>query len=69
MKQSISTAFITILILFNMETQAQSFKTIEAKNLNLQVYNASENSFGAASVMLFPGQKPMVFRMLALTLV
>lgn len=35
-----------------METQAQSFKTIETKNLKLQVYNASENSFGVASVIL-----------------
>lgn len=35
-----------------METQAQSFKTIETKNLKLQVYNASENSFGVASVIV-----------------
>ena len=35
-----------------METQAQSFKTIETKNLKLQVYNASENSFGVASVLV-----------------
>lgn len=35
-----------------MESQAQSFKTIEAKNLKLQVYNASENSFGVASVII-----------------
>src|SRR5205809_2518470 len=35
-----------------MEAQAQSFKTIEAGNLNLQVYNASENSFGVASVIV-----------------
>ncbi|GGH12285.1 MBL fold metallo-hydrolase [Sphingobacterium alkalisoli] len=48
----ISTAVLTILILFNMETQAQSFKTIETKNLKLQVYNASENSFGVASVII-----------------
>ena len=35
-----------------METQAQSFKTIEANNLKLQVYNASENAFGVASVIV-----------------
>jgi hypothetical protein len=52
MKSSISTLFLTILILFNMETQAQSFKTIETKDLKLQVYNASENSFGVASVIV-----------------
>jgi glyoxylase-like metal-dependent hydrolase (beta-lactamase superfamily II) len=52
MKYSISTVFITILILFNMETQAQSFKTIETKDLKLQVYNASENSFGVTSVIV-----------------
>jgi hypothetical protein len=52
MKHSILTVFITILILFNMETQAQSFKTIETKDLKLQVYNASENSFGVASVIV-----------------
>lgn len=52
MKNSISTVFLTIVILFNMETQAQSFKTIEAKDLKIQVYNASENSFGVASVII-----------------
>ncbi|WP_445456946.1 MBL fold metallo-hydrolase [Flavobacterium sp. HNIBRBA15423] len=52
MKSSISKVLLTILILLNMETQAQSFKTIEAKNLKLQVYNASENSFGVASVIV-----------------
>jgi glyoxylase-like metal-dependent hydrolase (beta-lactamase superfamily II) len=36
-----------------MEAQAQSFKTIEAGNLKLQVYNASENSFGVASVIVY----------------
>lgn len=35
-----------------METQAQSFKTIETSSLKLQVYNASENSFGVASVIV-----------------
>ncbi len=35
-----------------METQAQSFKTIETKDLKLQVYNASENSFGVASIIV-----------------
>ena len=35
-----------------MEAQAQSFKTIEANNLKLTVYNASENAFGVASVIV-----------------
>jgi glyoxylase-like metal-dependent hydrolase (beta-lactamase superfamily II) len=52
MKPTISTAFLIILILFKMDVQAQSFKTIEANNLKLQVYNASENSFGVASVIV-----------------
>jgi glyoxylase-like metal-dependent hydrolase (beta-lactamase superfamily II) len=52
MKQTISTVFLTILILFKMDTQAQSFKTIETKDLNVKVYNASENSFGVASVIV-----------------
>jgi hypothetical protein len=52
MKLIISTIFLTTLTLFNMESQAQSFKTIETKNLKLQVYNASENSFGVASVIV-----------------
>jgi glyoxylase-like metal-dependent hydrolase (beta-lactamase superfamily II) len=52
MKSIISTAFLTILILIKMEAQAQSFKTIEAGDLKLQVYNAAENSFGVASVIV-----------------
>ncbi|MFV5697696.1 MBL fold metallo-hydrolase [Flavobacterium sp. ZT3R17] len=52
MKNNILTVFLTILILFTMGTQAQSFKTIETKDLKLQVYNASENSFGVASVIV-----------------
>lgn len=35
-----------------MDGQAQSFKTIETNNLKLQVYNASENSFGVASIII-----------------
>lgn len=35
-----------------MESQAQSFKNIEAKDLNIRVFNASENSFGVASVII-----------------
>lgn len=35
-----------------MEAQAQSFKIIEANNLKLNVYNASENAFGVASVII-----------------
>jgi glyoxylase-like metal-dependent hydrolase (beta-lactamase superfamily II) len=35
-----------------MEVQIQSFKTIETKALNIKIYNASENSFGVASVIV-----------------
>jgi hypothetical protein len=35
-----------------MDTQAQSFKTINAGSLKLDVYNASENSFGVASTIV-----------------
>jgi glyoxylase-like metal-dependent hydrolase (beta-lactamase superfamily II) len=35
-----------------MNLQTQEFKTIEANNFNLGVYNASENSFGVASVII-----------------
>jgi predicted cation transporter len=52
MKKIITTVLLTTLTLFNMEAQAQSFKTIETKNLKIQVYNASENSFGVASVII-----------------
>ncbi|MBW4888371.1 MBL fold metallo-hydrolase [Mucilaginibacter sp. HMF5004] len=52
MKPIISTAFLIILILFKMEAQAQSFKTIETGSFKLEVYNASENSFGVASVIV-----------------
>jgi glyoxylase-like metal-dependent hydrolase (beta-lactamase superfamily II) len=44
-------SIFTTLILFKMESQT-SFKTIEANNLKLQIYNASENSFGVASVIV-----------------
>ena len=43
---------ITTSILTTMESQAQIFKTLETKNLNLKVYNASENSFGVASTIV-----------------
>ncbi len=35
-----------------MEVQAQSFKHIETEKLTLDVFNASENSFGVASVIV-----------------
>lgn len=35
-----------------MDVQAQSFKVIETDKLKLQIYNASENSFGVASVIV-----------------
>ena len=53
MKSIITTVLLTTLTLFTMESQAQSFKTIETKDLNIKVYNASENSFGVASVIVF----------------
>ena len=52
MKQVIATILFTISILITMDIQAQSFKTIEAGNFKLEVYNASENSFGVASVIV-----------------
>ena len=52
MKQIISNVFLTILILFKMDVQAQSFKAIETSNLTLNIYNAAENSFGVASVII-----------------
>lgn len=52
MKNLISTILLTILILFKMDGQAQSFKTIETSNFKIEVYNASENSFGVASVIV-----------------
>jgi glyoxylase-like metal-dependent hydrolase (beta-lactamase superfamily II) len=47
-----STLFLLTLISFKMEAQTQRFKTIETNTLTLQVYNASENSFGVASVIV-----------------
>ncbi|MBO9673273.1 MAG: MBL fold metallo-hydrolase [Sphingobacteriaceae bacterium] len=35
-----------------MTTQAQNFRTIKAGNYDLDVFNASENSFGVASVIV-----------------
>jgi len=35
-----------------MEVNAQGFKTIETTNLKVEVYNASENAFGVASVII-----------------
>jgi glyoxylase-like metal-dependent hydrolase (beta-lactamase superfamily II) len=52
MKQFLSKALLTTLILFKMDAQAQNFKVIEANDLKLQVYNATENSFGVASVII-----------------
>lgn len=52
MKQLITTALLIISILFKMNTHAQNIKTIETSNFKLQVYNASENSFGVASVIV-----------------
>ena len=35
-----------------MDVQAQSFKTIEANNLSLNIYNAAENAFGVTSIII-----------------
>jgi len=51
-KKTISIILFTILILFKMGVQAQSFKKIETSPLTLEVFNASENSFGVASVIV-----------------
>ncbi|WFO14716.1 MBL fold metallo-hydrolase [Cellulophaga baltica 4] len=50
MKNLISTIVLTTLILCNME--AQETQTIATNNFTLQIYNASENSFGVASVLV-----------------
>lgn len=52
MKLIISAVSLTILTLFKMDVQAQSFKTIETKDFKIQVHNASESSFGVASVIV-----------------
>jgi glyoxylase-like metal-dependent hydrolase (beta-lactamase superfamily II) len=52
MNRLISAAFFTILILSKMDVQAQSFNTLETNKFKLQIYNASENSFGVASVII-----------------
>jgi glyoxylase-like metal-dependent hydrolase (beta-lactamase superfamily II) len=50
--KNFSIVLFTIQILFNMETQAQDFKQIVTEKLTLDVFNASENSFGVASVIV-----------------
>ncbi|SDE48044.1 MBL fold metallo-hydrolase [Cellulophaga baltica] len=50
MKNLISTIVLTTLILCNME--AQETQTIATNNFTLQIYNASENSFGVASILV-----------------
>ena len=52
MKYLLTPVLLTISILLRMDIQAQSFKTIETDNLQLKVYNASENSFGVASIIV-----------------
>lgn len=51
MKSLLKTTVLTFITLFNM-SQAQNFKRIEAGKFTLDVYNASENSFGVASVII-----------------
>ncbi|SFW47329.1 MBL fold metallo-hydrolase [Cellulophaga fucicola] len=50
MKNLIYTIVVSTLILFKME--AQNTQTVTTSNFKLQVYNASENSFGVASVIV-----------------
>ncbi|MCT3800574.1 MBL fold metallo-hydrolase [Elizabethkingia anophelis] len=52
MKTVFKTTLFTILTLFTMSGNAQNFKTIQAGKFNLDVFNASENSFGVASVIV-----------------
>ncbi|CAI9679141.1 MBL fold metallo-hydrolase [Elizabethkingia anophelis] len=52
MKTVFKTTLFTILTLFTMSGKAQNFKTIQAGKFNLDVFNASENSFGVASVIV-----------------
>ncbi|MCF8714494.1 MBL fold metallo-hydrolase [Joostella atrarenae] len=59
MRKVISIVILTTLILFNMEAQAQSFKTIQNTNLDVDIYYATENSFGVASVIV-SGEKEAV---------
>ncbi len=49
-KKIILSVLLTILTFFTMK--AQTFKTINSKDLNLTLYNADENSFGVASVIV-----------------
>jgi glyoxylase-like metal-dependent hydrolase (beta-lactamase superfamily II) len=49
-RKIILSVLLTTLSLFTME--AQTFKTINAKDLDLKIYNADENSFGVASVIV-----------------
>jgi glyoxylase-like metal-dependent hydrolase (beta-lactamase superfamily II) len=46
---------LVLILLFNLiltKMEAQTFKTIQADKLTLQVYNAAETSFGVASVIV-----------------
>ncbi|MYZ59240.1 MBL fold metallo-hydrolase [Elizabethkingia anophelis] len=52
MKTVFKTTLFTILTLFTMSGKAQNFKTIQAGKFNLDVFIASENSFGVASVIV-----------------
>jgi hypothetical protein len=42
-----------------METMSKNFKRIGTDGLTLEVFNASENSFGVASVIIY-GQKEAI---------
>jgi glyoxylase-like metal-dependent hydrolase (beta-lactamase superfamily II) len=59
MKQVILASIFSLIILFSMDSQAQTFRKINAGPFSLDVYNASQNSFGVASVIIY-GQKDAV---------
>lgn len=52
MKSLLKTKVLTFITLLSMSTQAQNFRKLNAGKFNLDVYNASESSFGVASVVV-----------------
>ena len=59
MKQVISTLIFSLTTLFAMESNAQDLRKLSAGPFTFDVYNASQNSFGVASVIIY-GQKDAV---------
>lgn len=52
MKNRFLKTFVIPILLLTMQTTAQEFKTIDNTKLNITVFNASETSFGVASVII-----------------